>query len=146
MAIVAIDGTIAAGTVTTFELVVGRKYLKRLCLFIQDTIAAGDVVGFRINNHGQSVAPVQSFGSAKYIPVNVNGVLFDFMVDYELNGPPFSLELEFSSNAAGPLDFGAWLELYNTPYAQTRVFVPPGMSRDVEGAVIETPGYLAKRE
>lgn len=145
MSIISIRESVALSARETILVEISRPFINAMTLSVFSSAVLTGQVGVRISANGQTILPVPANGANNDIWLENHAPVL-LVVNKEVNGPPYQLEIIIDNtlNASAVFLTGI-LEVYNTPYPQTRIKLPDGKHGEADPFALWL-AELSKRE
>lgn len=128
MSVITFRADVAATTTVIRRVEVGRSFLHAGTFYVLSAVALTQEIQLRVFSQGNTIAPMMAVGADNFIYLIAQPLRIEFKRD--VNGPPYELELNIYNPTAGAVSVSGSLEVYNTPYPQTRLYIVPGKEGD----------------
>lgn len=125
MSVISFRTSVLAGATNTIQLELGRSFIHAITLSTLSAVALTAEQQVRVFSKGSTVAPMLARGGENFIYVSSDNPI-RLELKRELNGPPYELEIQVTNPTAGTVVTSGLIEVYNSPYPQTRLYITPG--------------------
>lgn len=126
MSIISFRESVAASSVETISVEIGRPFINALTLTLFSSAVLTDQLGVRLSSYGLTVIPVSANGASNEIWIENHAPLL-LVLNKEIVGPPYRIDLVLNNSGnAAIVTVSGFFEVYNTPYPQTRIKFPEG--------------------